>query len=201
MARSPESSDPYALPPAQHQTTSIYDIHMIGRDRRPVFHTVVQGVIALKPLQKVPYYFNTSKVGQITAHRGCTLGERRSLPESDVHVADLVLAYQLDPGQRATLEYTTWFDYTEPPAPEYRRRVGSASMSVLDICVQFESGHEPARVWEANWPDVNPGSQPLPDSLIEVELEDSPMVPCLVETRRQDTEVQPGVVLGYRWEW
>jgi hypothetical protein len=74
-------------------------------------------------------------------------------------------------------------------------------MSVLDICVQFEREHKPAHVWEAQWPDADPASQPLPDSLVEVELQDSPIAPAIVEARRQEAEVQPGVVLGYRWEW
>jgi len=201
MAHSPESSDPHALPPAKHQTTSISETHMVDPDRRPGFHTVVQGITALEPIRQISYYFDTDEISDITAHRGCTLGEQRPLPELGLRVAELLLTRPLRAGERATLKYTTWFNYRVPPAPEYRRRVGANEMSLLDMCVQFEKGCAPAHIWEARWPSADPDIQPLPDSLVEVEPQDSLEVPAIVEVKRQEVGVPPGVVLGYLWEW
>ncbi len=189
------------LPPA-YRTIGIRETHTIGGYGTPVSHAVEETIVAEEPIRSVRYYFaGTSNIEHILGEQGSHMTGCRAVPDSSRYVADLALDPPLDAGEETTIEYLTGFDYRSPSQPMYRRRVGASVMSRLDITVQFSRDCRPEHVWRALWHDASPDSPIVPGSIVEAELRNAAALPGFLETGLSERDVQPGVILGYLWEW
>jgi hypothetical protein len=194
-------SFPRGLPPLQHQTVEVRDVHYLGEDGLPEVHDTRQRIRALDtletPMTHMPYRFDAN-TAQVVVTRGGIAGQLYQAAEG-IYAVDIALAEPLEPGEETELEYATFFNYHEAPPPEFRRRIGAKAMEHLDISVVFNELWAPAHVWQSEWQDHTPDSpitleEPASPTPLTGELEAGTGVHVRYDNVADRT-------VGFRWEW
>ena len=109
--------------------------------------------------------------------------------DDGLYGVDILFHRPLRRGETASFEHHTKFDYTEPPAPEFRRQA-LRRVENMELLVQFHHHKLPTRVWWASW-ESRAGAV-LSRELVEPDADGS--------VQRFMTEVEKQVV-GFAWEW
>jgi len=147
-----------ALGPARHQTVSVHDHHLVGRDGLAVRTRTLQVVEAIADgIDRIPYIYDTNAL-TLELGQGCKgLDGYLQRISGDIYKADILLAKPLGLGETLTLEYVTSFHYPDEPeeqrddATRQYRRATRRRMESFDIRVEFHPDKLPENVWWAIW--------------------------------------------------
>lgn len=133
------------------KTLSLHDFHYLGPDGLPAKHRVIHVIEAIVDgVDRVPYRADTNALTIEVGQGFSGLAGPFYQPIADLFVVDMLLAKPLAIGETATLEYTTSFHYSTPPAREFRRIV-QIHVENLDIRVEFHPDRLPRDVVWAVW--------------------------------------------------
>jgi hypothetical protein len=115
-------ADGVAFQERKHETILLQEFHTVGPDRLPFRHRTIQGIRATEDgLASYPYVFDTT-AAMVQVERGGKAGPIYSIGEG-LFAIDVELPRPLARGETASLEYYTWFRYSEAPEPCFRRAV------------------------------------------------------------------------------
>jgi hypothetical protein len=181
------------------------ETYHVSRGGQLEFHVVQQELevpeTAEGPLLSFSQYVEHGRIRDIQIS-GCWAGDMQPLVAGHpLHIIDFVLDKPLEPGQRTTVEYTTWFEPSAVwRASDCRRRAGSNVLDHLRFAVQFDEW-QPYEAWKAEWASCDPpGSNSLPDSSQRLELiSGAPDIPDVAIARREDWNLAAGSVVGIEW--
>lgn len=196
------------LPYQKYRTVSISEVHYIGIRLRPLFHVIRQEIEALDICQRFPFYFDDRNITHVIGTAGCTIEDYRQVTET-LRAADVLLPHELQPGERATAEFKSWWRQqpagiiARPLLPEYRRQIGGTAIESVTMAVSFDR-IVPHSVWAVEWPDVNPGTPMSVDNQMELDVGLPPedlADPGSAWAVRHVENAQPGRVFGIAWEW
>lgn len=183
-----EHPEGVAFQERQHETILLQEFHTVGPDRLPFRHRTIQGIRATADgLASYPYVFDTT-AAMVQVERGGKAGPIYAIGEG-LFVIDVQLPRPLEQGETASLEYYTWFRYSEAPEPCFRRQVRRRASNV-ELAVEFSRLNPPRRVWWSMW-----------DGLEGPLIEDEPVgMANDLTVHRYLASVEEAVV-GWRWEW
>ncbi|HEV2933423.1 MAG TPA: hypothetical protein VGY96_09850 [Streptosporangiaceae bacterium] len=132
------------------KTLSLHDHHYLGPDGLPAKHRVIHVVEAIVDgVDRIPYRADTNAT-TVEVGQGFSGLAGPVYQIAGLFVVDMLLAKPLAIGETATLEYTTSFHYSTPPAQEFRRIV-QIHVENLDIRVEFHPDKLPSGVVWAVW--------------------------------------------------
>jgi len=175
----------------EHETTLLFEHHVVGRDGLPTRHHTQQTVRSLVDgMTRYQYRIDTPEA-RVRVARGGQVGPVYQLSEQ-VWAVDIAFHHPLRYGDEAYLDYWTIFRYTERPAAEFRRGT-HRRVEHIDLRLEFHPGRLPGRLWWAEWADYRG-----PDEAI-VERE----AVALDEefSAHRYLEAIEHTVVGYYWEW
>jgi hypothetical protein len=180
--------------PRQHQTLSLHDHVYVGADGRierartlQVIEAIAQGV------DRIPYLCDTNVLTLEVGHGGKELSGDVHQIADEVFTTDILLARTLDLGETITLEYWVSYQYPGDPDDPGERNFRRACMrhtENLDMRVQFDAGHLPARVWWARWDGIEGGV--LDQEAVTLDKE------CSAHRYLRSIDK---TVAGFYWEW
>lgn len=173
--------------PACH-TVQLDEHHVVGADGLPVRHRTRQVIQALEPMAHYSCRVDTSAVS-VDVARGGVAGPTYATDQPGLFGIDIHFPRMLQPQETRVLEYTTWFEYRDPPPPEFRRGVRRTVGSVA-IQVDFHPDRLPQRVWWAAWERLD--APPVARELVHLDETHS--------VHRFTDEVRDEVI-GFLWQW
>lgn len=175
-------------PGGEYRNLSIHELHCIGPDRRLASHRTVQVIQAgASPMSHYLYRVDTPHA-EVTVLRGGRTGPLRPLGDGLFGV-EIELTRPLEPGQTASLEYTTLLRYQQQP-PSHVRRWACRRLDSLEMRVQFHPGRLPARLRWARWPHLHAPAR----NVEEVRLDPEHSAHRFVTALESD-------IVGFAWEW
>jgi hypothetical protein len=177
--------------PAGHETTLLFEHHVIGRDGLPARHHTQQTVRALVDGMTSYQYRSDTPEADVRVVRGGHVGRPYQVSEQ-TWAADIFFHHPLRYGEEAYVEYWTIFHYSEPPAPEFRRGA-HRRVEHLDLRLEFHSDRLPRHLWWAEWADYR-----SPDEAI---VEREPIALDEELSAHRYLEAIEHAVVGYYWDW
>lgn len=167
-----------------HETTLLFEHHVIGRNGFPARHHSQQNIRALVDgLTNYQYRIDTSEA-DVRVRRGGTTGEIYSIG-SGYFAVDITFPHPLRYGEERYLDYWTIFHYSEPPPPEFRRGTHQR--------VEFHEQRQPRQLWWAEWKDYRDMNRGLVDREV-VPLDEELLAHRYLEAIEH-------TVVGFYWEW
>jgi hypothetical protein len=175
----------------EHETTLLFEHHVVGRDGLPARHHTQQTVRSLVDGMTTYQYRIDTPEARVRVSRGGQVGPVYQLSRQ-VWAVDIEFHHPLRYGDEAYLDYWTIFRYTERPAAEFRRGT-HRRVEHIDLRLEFHPGRLPGQLWWAEWADYRG-----PDEAI-VERE----AVALDEefSAHRYLEAIEHTVVGYYWEW
>jgi hypothetical protein len=176
--------------PAQHDTLSLHELHVLGPDGLPAEHETIQVIRStVDDLVSFPYRFDTDQL-MVEVVRGGRVGDEIYQVAEHIHAVDIQLNQPLMAGETALLQYHTTFFYRSAPPPEFRRGI-MRSAEDLTMWVKFHPRRVPRRVWLAHWDRLD-HSRVIDQHPAELDGELS------VHARFGRVE---RAIVGFHWEW
>jgi hypothetical protein len=178
-----------ATGPRRHETISLHEVHLVGPDRKPASHRVVQTLRALTDgMDYYPFIFDTN-AATVVVHRGGTPGRLYRVDES-FFAMNIQLNQPLQTEETALLDYGTTFNYDEVPPPELRRGTFH-QMDKFMLEVRFDPAAVPQRVYWAEWDSFDHNVIIRRQA---VELDQALAAHCYHERISQ-------TIVGFCWDW
>jgi hypothetical protein len=176
---------------AGHETTLLYEHHVLGRDGVPARHHTQQTFRALiDGMNHYQYRIDTPEA-DIRVVRGGTIGPMYRF-SAELWAVDIQFHHPLAYGEEAYVDWWTIFHYSRPPATEFRRATHRRTEH-LDLRIEFHPDKLPRRLWCTQWADYRE-----PDDVVldeeEVALDEE-------YSAHRYLEAMEHTVLGFRWEW
>jgi hypothetical protein len=177
--------------PLAHETTLLFEHHVIGRDGRPARHHTQQTIRSLVDgLASYQYRIDTPEA-EVRVTRGGTAGQFYAIGHH-YYAADITFPHSLRYGEERYLDYWTILHYSAPPAPEFRR--GSHQrVEHLDMRVEFHQERLPRNLWWAEWSDYRDLRRGVVDREA-VSLDEE-------RSAHRYLEAIERTVVGFYWEW
>ncbi len=178
-------------PPREYHSVWVLEDHYIGADRRPSLHHTTQTVQAdIDDLRHITLRFDADCVAVTVEQGGRATGDITRISDN-LWGQPIILDRPARRGEQRDLAYTTYFDYTDDPPPEFRRSGGSDPHAYVEIRVHFDAGCLPTEVCHCVWPALD--AQPLTEAVTLLDDEHSATMIFNV--------LQPGGLVGFRWTW
>ena len=177
--------------PPVHETTLLFEHHVIGRDGLPARHHTQQTIRSVVDgLTSYQYRIDTAEA-EVRVTRGGTAGQLYAIGHG-FYAVDITFPHPLLYGEERYLDYWTLLHYSAAPEPEFRR--GSHPRTEhLDMRVEFSPGKLPANLCWAEWSDY----RDLRGGIVDAEAV------RLDEERsaHRYLEAIERTVVGFYWEW
>lgn len=175
----------------QHETTLLFEHHVIGRDGIPARHHTQQTIRSLVDgMQSYQYRFDTPHV-EVRVMRGGRAGPVYQLAEP-LWAVDIEFRHPLRYDEVAYLDYWALFRYESQPAPEFRRGA-HVLVQHLDMRVEFHRQKLPQRLWWAEWEDYRDPNEAVAEQE-DLTLDEE------YSAHRYLESIEHAVV-GFRWSW
>jgi hypothetical protein len=176
--------------PADVETLSLHELHVLGPDGLPAEHETIQVIKATRDgVDSVPYRFDTDEL-MVEVIRGGRVSDRPYRVTDTIYGVDILLNRPLRAGETTLMQYRTTFYYKSPPPPEFRRGVLRSTRD-LTMWVKFDPQRIPSRVYRARWDRL--------DQARVVERE--PVEPDEELSVHHRFGAVEKAVVGFYWEW
>lgn len=174
-----------------HDTTLMFEHHVVGRDGLPAHHHTQQTIRSRADgLASYQLRMDTSEATVHVQHGG-TAGPVYPIADG-YYAADLAFPHPLSAGEEHYLDFWTRFRYSRAPLPEFRRGT-FGRLEHLELRVRFHREKSPRRLWWAQWQDYRGDDQPIADRE-EVQLDEE----C---SAHRYLEAIERAIVGFYWEW
>jgi hypothetical protein len=174
-----------------HETTLLFEHHVIGRDGLPARHHSQQTIRAVVDgLTSYKYRIDTPDA-EVRVRRGGTAGEIYAI-SGGYYAVDIAFPHPLCYGEERYMDYWTIFHYSQPPPSEFRRGTHQR-VEHLDMRVEFHERKLPSQVWWAEWQDYRDVSRGLVDREA-VSLDEE-------RSAHKYLEAIEHTVVGFYWKW
>jgi hypothetical protein len=177
--------------PSEHETTLLFEHHVIGRDGRPARHHTQQTVRALVDgMIRYQYRIDTPEAN-VRLVRGGQVNQIYQVT-AQIWAVDITFHHPLRYGEEIYLDYWTIFRYSQRPAAEFRRGV-HRRVEHVDMRLEFHQEMRPRRLWWAEWTDYREPTEAIAERE-PVELDEE-------LSAHRYLEAIENTVVGYYWEW
>ncbi len=176
---------------SRHETTLLFEHHVIGRDGVPARHHTQQTFRSLVDGMTSYQYRIDTPEADVRVVRGGQVGPVYQIGEQ-LWAVDISFHHPLLYGDEAYVDYWTIFHYSQRPAPEFRRGAHQR-VEHVDMRLEFHPGCLPRRLWWAEWADYR-----SPDEAI---VERAPVALDEELSAHRYLEAMEDTVVGYYWEW
>jgi len=177
-------------PGPAHRTVSLHEWHLIGPDGLPLRHRTVHVLRALRPGLSVYTYRCDSSAARVRAVRGARAGRPR--PDAGgLTAVDLELHRPLAPGETASLEYETSFEWRTVPPPQVRRGMRQR-VERVDMRVEFSPDRLPEELSWAVWDGFGPDARVRAAERVDLDGD------CAAH---RFVDAADGVTVGFTWRW
>lgn len=177
--------------PHEHETTLLFEHHVLGRDGLPSRHHSQQNIRALVDGMTSYQYRIDTPDADIRVRRGGTPGKIYAIG-NDYYAVDITFPHPLHYGEQRYLDYWTIFHYSQPPPREFRRGTHQR-VEHLDMRVEFHEQKMPGRLWWAEWEDYRDVQGGLVDR-VALTLDEE-------HSAHRYLEAIEHTVVGFYWDW